>query len=102
MPLTKKGNKIMRAMEHEYGEKKGESVFYASKNSGKIHGVEGKKDHGFYGHTSPHHEMFSQRPIHSKASMHPSHLGAHHIGIPKGMGHAMKGMGHQSHMKKGY
>lgn len=40
MPLNKKGKKIMSAMKHEYGEKKGEAVFYASKNKGKIKGVE--------------------------------------------------------------
>ena len=33
----------MAAMEHEYGDKKGESVFYASKNKGTIKGVEGKR-----------------------------------------------------------
>jgi len=43
MPLTPKGKKIMAAMKSEYGGKKGESVFYASKNKGKIKGVEGKK-----------------------------------------------------------
>ncbi len=42
MPLTKKGEKIMSAMKEEYGSKKGESVFYASKNKGKIKGVEKK------------------------------------------------------------
>lgn len=30
-------------MESEYGSKKGKSVFYASKNAGKIKGVEDKK-----------------------------------------------------------
>ena len=40
MPLTKKGKKIMSAMKKEYGPKKGESVFYASKNKKKIKGVE--------------------------------------------------------------
>jgi hypothetical protein len=43
MPLTKKGSKIMRAMKEEYGSKGGEQVFYASKNKGKIKGVEKKK-----------------------------------------------------------
>jgi hypothetical protein len=45
MPLTKKGNKIMTNMKKEYGAKKGEGVFYASKNKGTIKGVEkgGKK-----------------------------------------------------------
>lgn len=40
MPLTSKGNKIIHAMEEEYGEKKGKQVFYASKNAGKIKGVD--------------------------------------------------------------
>jgi hypothetical protein len=40
MPLTKKGRKIKAAMQSEYGAKKGESVFYASINKGKIHGAE--------------------------------------------------------------
>lgn len=42
MPLTKKGQKIMAQMKDEYGDKKGESVFYASKNAGKLKGVEKK------------------------------------------------------------
>lgn len=40
MPLTEKGEKIKGAMEKQYGEKKGEQVFYASKNAGKITGVD--------------------------------------------------------------
>ncbi len=40
MPLTAKGRKIKRAMQAQYGAKKGESVFYASRNSGKITGVD--------------------------------------------------------------
>lgn len=43
MPLTKKGSKIMRAMEDEYGDKKGEKIFYASRNKGTISGVEKTK-----------------------------------------------------------
>ena len=43
MPLTKKGSKIMKAMKKEYGSKKGEQVFYASRNAKKIKGVEKKK-----------------------------------------------------------
>ena len=39
MPLNKKGKKIKVAMEKEYGKKKGDSVFYASENKGKIKGV---------------------------------------------------------------
>jgi hypothetical protein len=40
MPLTEKGEKIMAAMKKQYGGKKGEEVFYASKNAGKITGVD--------------------------------------------------------------
>lgn len=40
MPLTPKGKKIMKSMKKEYGAKKGERVFYASRNKGKIKGVE--------------------------------------------------------------
>ena len=36
MPLNKKGKKIKRAMVKQYGKKKGESVFYAMENSGKL------------------------------------------------------------------
>ena len=43
MPLTAKGSKILSHMKKEYGSKKGESVFYASINKGKIKGAEGKK-----------------------------------------------------------
>lgn len=42
MPLNKKGSKIMKAMKKEYGTKKGEQVFYATKNKGKIKGTEKK------------------------------------------------------------
>lgn len=41
MPLTEKGKKIMSNMKSQYGSKKGKQVFYASKNKGKITGVEG-------------------------------------------------------------
>ena len=33
----------MSSMKKEYGAKKGESVFYATKNKGKIKGVEKKR-----------------------------------------------------------
>ena len=39
MPLTKKGKKIMRSMKKQYGKKRGEQVFYATKNKCKIKGV---------------------------------------------------------------
>ena len=40
MPLTAKGSEIKSAMVKQYGEKKGTSVFYASKNKGTIKGVD--------------------------------------------------------------
>jgi hypothetical protein len=43
MPLNKKGKKIMEKMKKEYGKKKGESVFYAMENSGKLKGVKKAK-----------------------------------------------------------
>ena len=43
MPLTEKGKKIMKSMKKQYGKKKGKTVFYASKNKGKIKGVDKKK-----------------------------------------------------------
>jgi len=38
-PLTKKGKKIMKSMKKQYG-KRAEEVFYASRNAGKITGVD--------------------------------------------------------------
>jgi hypothetical protein len=52
MPLTKKGEKILRKLKEEYGENKGEAVFYAMINKGKLKGVHRK---------SPH-----KRPIHQE------------------------------------
>jgi hypothetical protein len=44
MPLTKKGVKVKKAFEGEYGKKKGEQVFYATENKRKMKGsVKGKK-----------------------------------------------------------
>jgi hypothetical protein len=40
MPLTNKGESILSGMEKEYGAKKGEEVFYASRNKGTISGVD--------------------------------------------------------------
>jgi hypothetical protein len=40
MPLTEKGETIKKAMQEEYGEEKGERVMYASKNAGKITGID--------------------------------------------------------------
>ena len=42
MPLNKKGNKIMKSMQDQYGPKKGKEVFYASLNKRKIKGVKKK------------------------------------------------------------
>lgn len=44
MPLTSKGEKILSNMKKEYGsDKKGKQVFYASRNAGKISGVDKTK-----------------------------------------------------------
>ena len=43
MPLTSKGKAIKKAMSKEYGEEKGEKVFYASRNKGTIKGIDKKK-----------------------------------------------------------
>jgi hypothetical protein len=43
MPLTKKGKKIKAAMDRTYGPKKAEQVLYASKNAGKITGIDKSK-----------------------------------------------------------
>lgn len=43
MPLNKKGKKIKAAMIAEYGQKKGEQVFYASEKKGTIKGVKKRK-----------------------------------------------------------
>jgi len=43
MPLTKKGKKIKAAMLEKYGKKRGEAVFYASRNKGTIKGVDYKR-----------------------------------------------------------
>ena len=42
MPLNKKGKKIKKAMVKQSGKKKGQSVFYAMENSGKLKGVKKK------------------------------------------------------------
>ena len=43
MPLTKKGRKIKRSMQAQYGKEKAEEVFYASRNNGTIKGVDRKR-----------------------------------------------------------
>jgi len=46
MPLTDKGKKIMQSMKRTYGGRKGEQVFYATRNAGKITDVEEKAKGG--------------------------------------------------------
>ena len=36
MPLTEKGRKVKKAMEHAYGKDKGKKIFYATENKGKV------------------------------------------------------------------
>lgn len=43
MPLTKKGKKVKKNFEKEYGKKEGTSAFYATVNKGKISGAMKKK-----------------------------------------------------------
>jgi hypothetical protein len=43
MPLTAKGEEILAQMKEQYGEEKGERVFYAAKNKGTITGVDAMK-----------------------------------------------------------
>ena len=42
MPLNKKGKKSKTSMTKRYGKKKGEAIFYAMENSGKLKGVKSK------------------------------------------------------------
>jgi hypothetical protein len=43
-PLTRKGRKIKRSMQKTYGsKKKADQVFYASRNKGRIKGVDRKR-----------------------------------------------------------
>jgi hypothetical protein len=44
MPLNKKGKKIKKDMEKRYGKKKGQSIFYAMENSGKLKSVKKNKN----------------------------------------------------------
>lgn len=56
MPMTKKGRKIMRSMKKQYGSKKGERVFYASRTKGRIKGVEMSR---MASHPKPHRTAMS-------------------------------------------
>ena len=42
MPLNKKSKKIKTSMKKRYGKKKGEAIFYAMENSGKLKNVKKK------------------------------------------------------------
>jgi len=42
MPLSTRGNKILKSMKKQYGTKKGKSVFYAMEHSGKLKSVKKK------------------------------------------------------------
>jgi hypothetical protein len=46
MPLTAKGNKIMKSMVEQYGKNRGKRIFYASRNKGTIAGVDMVDDDG--------------------------------------------------------
>lgn len=48
MPLTEKGEEVKKAMEKEYGEKKGEQAFYASENKGQITGLAAKDSPDYF------------------------------------------------------
>lgn len=43
MPLTTKGKKVKAAMQRQYGKTKGERVFYATENKGKVRGLTKKE-----------------------------------------------------------
>ena len=43
MPLTRKGKKIKKAMEEQYGKEKGEGIFYASQQKKVIIGTHLKR-----------------------------------------------------------
>jgi hypothetical protein len=42
-PLTAKGRKVLAAMRKTYGAAKAKRVFYASRNAGKIKGVDRRR-----------------------------------------------------------
>lgn len=43
MPLSKKGKKIKKAMKKVYGKEKGEEMFSATENKGKVKGLTKRK-----------------------------------------------------------
>lgn len=92
MPLTKKGKKIMANMKAEYGSKQGKKVFYASKNAGKIKGV----DKGFFGHYSVPSANIVSNPSTTMSRKQDSFMGKaanNNIVGPVGMGAKIAGSG---------
>lgn len=65
MPLTEKGEKILHNMESEYGTERGKSVFYASKNAGKISGVDADEisDDEHIGFEELEHELAHEKGV---------------------------------------
>jgi|SRR5579884_3290799 hypothetical protein len=65
MPLTEKGKKILRAMEKTYGSrKKAKQVLYASKNAGKITGIDMHSEHDEHiGFKKLEHELAHKKGI---------------------------------------
>jgi hypothetical protein len=51
MPLSKAGKKIKAKLEKQYGEKKGEGIFYAMENKGEIPGMNKMKGYAKGGDT---------------------------------------------------
>lgn len=43
MPLTAKGKTVKAAMQKQYGKERGERVFYATENKGKVRGLTKKE-----------------------------------------------------------
>ena len=81
MPLTKKGKKIMKSMKDKYGDKKGESVFYASANKGKIKNVHGKKEGGVM---EPYFGSMISGTVDGKKLSNPSYK-KYYVSLLKGM-----------------
>ena len=60
MPLTKKGKKIKRSMEEQYGKENGERVFYASQNKGTITGTHKERKKAKH-HSAPLGDFIEKR-----------------------------------------
>lgn len=74
MPLSKKGRKVMASMKKQYGEEKGERVFYASANKGRIKGVhKGKK-------MSNPHEPYGDNAAKASSGSTPIYSASHKLG----------------------